>query len=202
MPKDYYTKYLTVTLANGSKKKLKFYGKTEPEAIKKRDTAEIKYKAGILTFNEKTTLERWIHEWLEVYKKPKVTSSTYHEISGIMQRVYLDQIGRLSLDSLKLSHIQRCLNELEGKSKSYIHRAYIYIKAALEKACENDMLSKNPCRGLTEPSPSVKTERRPLTDTERRLFLEAIQTTSSRCFFRDYARLWSSSSRGSCSYLV
>lgn len=181
--RGYYRKTLNITKNDGTKKQIAVYGKTIKEVDAKYNKTKAEYDAGLLVFNEKTTLNKWIAEWLDVYKKAKVTSSTYSEISGILQRVYLDKIGATQLGSLKLLHVQKCLNELEGKSKSYIHRAYIYIKAALEKACENDLIVKNPCRGLVEPTATPQIERRPLTGSERVYFMKAIQTHHRGAFF-------------------
>jgi len=181
--KGYYRRSLHITQNDGTKKRVTVYGKTKKEVDEKYHKTKSDYNAGKLVFNSNTTFGEWVDEWLDVYKKSKVTSSTFKEINGIMQRVYLDNISTTKLCDLKLLHLQKCLNGLEGKSKSYIHRAYIYAKATLEKACENDLITKNPCRGLEEPTASEQIERRPLSDTERKYFMEAMQTHHRGDFF-------------------
>ena len=48
------SKYLTILLSDGTKKKLRFRGKTEADAIAKRDKARLEYEMGLLVVNDKT----------------------------------------------------------------------------------------------------------------------------------------------------
>lgn len=179
----YYSKSLYITQTNGKRKEIRIRGKSPEEVEEKYRLKKLEYEKGLITVNSNTSFCRWVEEWLEVYKKPKVTTGTYEEIKGIMERCFVCHIGNMKISEIKLPHVQRCLNLLEGKSKSYIHRAYIYIKACFQKAWEAEMINRSPCIGLIEPNAAPKIDRRPLTPEERRFFMKAIQTHHKGAFF-------------------
>lgn len=156
---------------------------TKKEVEAKIEYIKMQQKAGLLTFNNNTPFSVWAQEWLEIYKKPKVTFSTYKEIQGIIQRFFINELVNLKISDIKLPHVQKCMNNLQGKSKSYIHRAFIYIKACFKEAWETEMINRSPCIGLEEPNAAPPQERRALTAEERRYFLEAIQTHHKGAFF-------------------
>ena len=183
MPKYLYDKSVMVTRADGSKKRIRVRGNDEAEVNEKIALIKFQEQAGLIVFNSNTPFDRWAEEWLDVYKKPKVTQGTYLEIKGILDRCFIPYLGKMKIGDIKLPQVQKCLNQLEGKSKSYIHRAYIYISACFRKAWEAEMIQRSPCIGLEEPNAAEKTERRALTPTERRYFLEAIQTHHKGAFF-------------------
>ena len=181
--KGYYRKTFSATMNDGTTKQVVVYDKDPDKLVTKYNKLKAEYDAGIWVVNSNTTLRHWVDEWIEVYKKPKVTSSTLKEIKGIMERVYLATIGDARICDLRLLHFQKCLNTLDGKSASYIHRACIYAKAAMEKACDNDMILRNPCRGLEEPIAPDPEERRPLTKPELKYFRQVIQTHPKGKFY-------------------
>jgi len=176
---------LNIVLPDGTPKRLRFTGATQEEADGKRDKAKIRYDAGLLVINTKTTLRRWYEEWRDVYKKPKVQNITLNEIERIFNKVFLPYIGNVKLCDLRSIHIQKCLNKLEGMSASYIHKCYTYIKACLNKAPQGTM-AYDPMRGIDKddlPRAKKKVPRRPLTEEERKYFLRAIQTHHRGDFF-------------------
>ncbi len=176
-------KSLFVTLPNGEKKRLRFCGKTEKEATAKRDAAAREYENGTLVLNKKTTFRRWEEEWRDVYKRPKVTSSTLDEIEGIMRRVFLPVLGEMKMGDIRLIHLQRCLNDLGGKSSSYIHKCFIYVKALFRKAWESEVVAKDPTNGLEEPVGAETEEARPLTSEEQGYLLSIARTHPHGPFF-------------------
>lgn len=182
MPDKYKRASIYITLPDGTKKQLIFTGKTQKEADAKKAKAKAEYEAGLLVVNGKTTFAAWVEEWLATYKQHKVTDSTYKEIRGILDRVYLQQIGAVRLCDLRLIHLQRCLNSLNGYSKSYIHRAYIYAKSCLDKAVDNDLITKSPARGLEEPQ-GTEGSRRALTAEEISLFVATMDKHKRGTFF-------------------
>lgn len=182
MPDKYKRASLTVTLGDGTKKTLRFTGKTQKEADKKKAKAKAEYEAGLLIINSKTTVQRWYQEWLEVYKKPKVQDCTIKEIEGIMRRVYLPYIGNVKLCDLRAVHLQKCINMVAGKSDSYISKCHIYISEMLKQAPEGT-LKFNPLKGLEKPFAKKNIPRRPLTIQEREIFLKTLKTHPKGAFF-------------------
>lgn len=170
---DYHRKNLNITSSDGHTKQLRFYGKTEKEAEEKRERAKLKYEMELLVVNSKTTFEKWRKEWLETYVKPRVSSSTCKEAEGVIRRIFAPTLDNMKLEDIRLLHVQRCLNDMEGKSKTYINRATIYIKQIFQKAHENDLILRNPTIGLTKPQ-GVTNERRALTAREIAIFKQTM----------------------------
>lgn len=174
------TKYVqrmaTVTLANGEKKRISARGRTEKEAVLKLARLVAKYENGEITINQNTTLERWSNEWLETYKKPTITKKTFENLQSRVQRYFLEYIGKMTISEIKQTHIQKCLNNMEGMSQDTIKKAYNAINEMMNKAYENDIILKNPTIGVTLPKGKPAQSRRALTPEERSLFMSAVET--------------------------
>ena len=179
----YYAKSFFIDLPDGSKKQIKVRGKSPEEVQEKFLRKKLEAENGLLIVNSSTPFSRWVSEWLETYKKPKVTSSTYKDISSMMDRCFTSDIGAMKIADIRLIHIQKCINKLEGKSKSYIHQAMTYIKACFQKAYENELINRSPCIGLEAPTAAAKTDRRALTEKELNYFMEAIKHHHRGPFF-------------------
>ena len=143
MSKLKYDRSVFITRADGSKQRIRVRGNNRKEVESRIAEIRFQEQSGLLTFNSNTPFSVWMEEWLEIYKKPKVTSGTYNEICGIMQRCFGKDLGSMKISDIRLPHVQKCLNAMEGYSKSYIHRAYIYIKACFQKAWEAEMISRS-----------------------------------------------------------
>ncbi|MEG2639678.1 MAG: hypothetical protein RR992_09300, partial [Clostridiales bacterium] len=135
----------------GTKKRIRFTGKTQKEANKKRDKAKMEYDAGILIVNNKTTVARWYTEWIETYKKPKVQASTVKDIESIFNRFFLPDLGSIKLHDLRKFHLQQSLNKLTGYSENYIRRCYVYLVQLIKDATEGSM-QYDATRGLEKPN--------------------------------------------------
>lgn len=183
MAKFLYDESVMITRTDGTKKRVRVRGNNEAEVKEKIALIKLQDKAGLITFNSNTPFERWAEEWLNTYKKPNVEKGTFIEIKGIMDRFFIPYIGKMSIGDIKLPHIQKCLNNMEGYSKSYVRRAQLYIKGCFQQAWEAEMINRSPCIGLKQPKTSQKIDRRPLTNEELRYFMEAIQTHHKGAFF-------------------
>lgn len=179
----YYSKSFFIDLPNGQKKQIKVRGKSPEEVQEKFLRKKIEAENGLLVINNNTLFSKWVDNWLETYKKPKVTSSTYNDIKSMMDRCFLQDLGSMKICDIRLIHVQKCLNKLEGKSKSYIHQAQTYIKACFNKAYENELINRSPCIGLETPTAAAKTDRRALTEKELSFFHQAIKTHHRGAFF-------------------
>lgn len=171
--KGLYEKSYNITQADGSIKRIRLSSTTREGLLAKCNKLEDKINSGEVVVNRSSTFNKWMQEWLEVYKKPKVDIAYLQEIEKILNRFFTPSIGHMSLDTINLSHIQRCLNDMEGYSDSYIHRAKVYITECFRKAEDLDIVRKSPCRGLESPKAKEKEDRRTLTDKETEYLLKA-----------------------------
>lgn len=111
---------------------------------------EAKYLSnkGMAIDNESLTMEQWSKQWLEIYKSDKSenTRKMYKEAINIYIIPYL---GKYKLKSLKQKDILYLLNIM---SENGITRrkdvVLMTINQILDKAVENDYISKNVCKGI------------------------------------------------------
>ncbi len=178
----YYTKYLTINLSDGTKKQLKFRGKTEKEAIEKMLRAKVENEQGILLLSSKTPFKKWIEEWLITYKKPKQNNFAFSNTKGIMDNVFLLNLGEMPIGNIKTTHIQKCLNTRGQNSQSDIDKVYMAIKDCFAKAEANGLIQKNPANYLEKPK-GYKNQRRTLTQEEKNIFYIVINKHQFGLFF-------------------
>lgn len=148
-------------------------GRTQEEANRKAAEKRAQLEAGKI--NESTvSFDVWFKEYIDVYKS-KVSDKTRNDYLQLYKNAIYPAIGKIPLRSIRQIQCQKLLNNLEGKSSSYVHKVFILAKGAFEAAVDNDLLSKSPMRGLKEPDAPSGT-RRALTQEERKTFLKAADT--------------------------
>lgn len=179
----YYSKSFFIDLPNGQKKQIKVRGKSPEEVQEKYLRKKIEAENGLLVINSNTLFAKWVENWLETYKKPKVNSTTLRNCKGILEKYFVSSLGHMKIADIKLMHIQRCINEMEGMSQSRINKAYNYICSCFQKAWENELINRSPCIGLEKPTAKQKENRRALTEQERSLFLKTIDSHHRGAFF-------------------
>ena len=104
------------------------YGKTEMEALQKMVELKEALKRGEKAINDKTTVDRWFREWIEVYKKP--SGITEKSLDMYMQKYngYIKPVlGSLPLKDIKEIQLQKILNEEAGKSYSHVSKLRMVI---------------------------------------------------------------------------
>lgn len=179
----YYSKSFFIDLPDGTKKQIKIRGKSPEEVHEKFLRKKIEAEQGVLIINSNTLFKKWVENWLETYKAPKVNSTTLKNCKGILDKYFVSKLGHMKISDIKLMHIQRCINEMEGMSQSRINKAYDYICSCFQKAWENELVHRSPCIGLEKPTAKIKEDRRALTAEERRIFLQAIEQHHRGAFF-------------------
>ena len=106
----------------------------------------------------------WRDEWLETYKRGKVSDSAYSSYKSVLSHLALTMPVR----EVEPMHLQRILNTLEGRSDSLIHKFVVLTKELFECAVDKGLCTSNPARRLVKPK-GITRSRRPLTIDERRL---------------------------------
>lgn len=125
---------------------------------------------------ESLTLNQWFDIWLKEYKKDKVKNSTLNNYLSIYKNHIKPSIGKMVLKDIKTIHIQKLYNELynSGMSSSTIHETVnSSLSNILKIAQDNDLLIKNPCKGVVFPERDYE-EPRVLSVTEQKIFLNIV----------------------------
>lgn len=137
--------------------------------------------------DENSTLSDWLDTWLDVYKKDNLRPSTYNSYKMVI-RVYLKpRLGRIPIKDLQTHQIQQVLNWLykegrqvkkgeppAGLSRRTVELTRTVIKAALDKAVEDNLILKNPAKGTTLPKEKRK-KVKPFTREDALRFLESVK---------------------------
>lgn len=166
--KKLYRYYLTVTAADGSKRRLAYSSTDKKEAYRKRERARAEYDAGLLTFSGKTTVRRYAETFAD-------QTHLGADDRSRLQRLLIEQIGSLRLDEVKAPNIRQCFALLEGKSKSTISKGCSLINRLFETAVADELILRNPCAKVQRPRPVETPGRRAMTEREEAVFLELLK---------------------------
>lgn len=178
-----YCKQILVGYHPDGRRKLKtIYGQTikEVEKIERK----IKTQLDNHTYIEdcKITVGEWAKIWLETYKRG-LKPNTYNVYKYCIS-AHFDEIKDISLTDLKLTHLQIIVNNIVRVPN--IRAAEIFkstISQMLDKAVENEMISKNVAKKILIPKKHRK-EKRALEDSEIKDILSLDIPLMTRCFIK------------------
>ena len=94
------------------------------------------------------SMEQWSKEWLQLYKSDKQenTKKMYNEA---IKNYIIPYLGKYKLKSIKQKHILDLLNIMTAKGITRRKEVVLMtIRQILDKAVDNDYISKNPCNGI------------------------------------------------------
>lgn len=126
------------------------YGKTPTELKDKIDKLNKQYYTNSLDTSD-ISMEKWSYKWLETYKKSneKKTQRFYRDIIRLH---IVPELGIIRLKNLKQLDIINLLNKMESqgitKTRNYTLQT---INQILNKAVENDLITKNVAMGIKLP---------------------------------------------------
>ena len=126
----YYARYY-----NNEGKQISVYGKTQKECLDKLKIAIKDEKLNISKTGKlkPLTLESWVQQWLQLFKKDKVRKSTYEDMEHRLTKYVLNQsISQMYLKNITAVEIQELLNNISaGRMREHI---FTYLKDCLTKA--------------------------------------------------------------------
>jgi integrase len=106
--------------------------KTRNGAIKKRKELKAMLDAGIVPGAISIRLDRWLDEWLETIKKPKVDPGTYRYYELVVRKYLKPSIGHIRLDRLTTADVRR-MHAAQSSSRN-AQKAHQTLVAALNDA--------------------------------------------------------------------
>lgn len=168
--------------ANGRPKYKSFFDDVKKNALKRANEYIVETNnLSSVPEGEDILTGDYVHMYIDTYKKNKIKPSSLSRDYGICNNQIKKCIGGYSISKLTTSIIQQhMINALtnDGYSLSTIHKAYVLLNEALNKAVQENRILKNPCLGVTLPSKSVvkPKEIEILTDEEVQKFLEVAST--------------------------
>lgn len=145
-------------------------GKNEKEALKNMVIKQRDLEEGKVAVSGNMTVKVWAEKAVEIYKtnQAPITKEKYIQR---MNHCIIEQIGNMTLKSVKPIHCQNVLNLQAGNSKRQINEVAQTLNFIFKKARENNLIISNPAENLTKPI-GTKTSRRTITDVEREHILK------------------------------
>ena len=170
------------------------YASTEKELAQKESVLKSQLSQGLYVDSCDDTLAQWSRKWLETYKKNK-SYNTYSSYKNIVENhIANSNIANIKIQDIRLSHLQQLINDEADRG---LTRTLILLKCTLsqifDSAINNDILSRNPTRGLEMPK-NERREKRALSADERKAIELAPFTTKQRAFV--YLGLYAGLRRG------
>ena len=140
--------------------------KTERELWRKVDEKQRQLASGTLVTNENTPVSKWFADYLETYKKPRVTPKTMHQLKAYVENYINPAIGTMRMKDVRPTALQKIMNSCAGQSTSQVVKLRDLIRAAFRQARIDRILIYDPSEGITMPDTTSGTHR-PLTAQER-----------------------------------
>lgn len=143
-----------IDFATGKPKRISYYAKTKPEAVKLLHQTEYD-----IHFNEhidptSITLEQWMDIWLNTYMKNSLKQSTYTSYAGYIRNHFAPSIGKIKLKDISSILLQEFYNYKisdEGLSPKTIINMNLCLHKALKQAVLDKYLTFNPCDAVNLP---------------------------------------------------
>ncbi len=160
--------------SHGTTKYRQFYGKTQKEAIHKREEARARENAGLVFEASRTTVGEYLDRWLIESVKDSVKPGTYDSYSDLVRRHVIPALGRTKLKNLTTDQVRRFRRSKldEGLSTRTVQYLLFLLRKALQQAVEDGLIPRNVAHGV-KVSQAGKEEVRPLSPEQSRRFLEA-----------------------------
>lgn len=149
-------------------------GKTEAEIDGKIAVLKYQITNGEHFINSSVKTSVWAQNWLETYKKGKVSDAWLKDMTQMLDNRVVLVIGNQRLKDVKSIQIQSIMNDMAGMSQSYINKMYHIINEMFQTAVDNDLIAKNPATNIKLPKSKPAEERRSLTKHEIDLLLKSL----------------------------
>ena len=121
----------------------------------------------------KTSLSKWLNEWLNVYMRASIKEQTYNTYKMVIDKIVGSLIGDVQLKNLTPIMIQHAFNRMADRyAPSTLRKVKSILSMAFRVARQNAMLDKDLLSGLKLPrlqKPRIES----LTAEEAKLLLNA-----------------------------
>ncbi|MBE5968771.1 MAG: site-specific integrase [Lachnospiraceae bacterium] len=121
----------------------------------------------------------YANRWLKLFKANK-SPKTYDMYQSAVNNYLLPSLGMLKLKDVQKSDIQNLVNENYAKQRT-CEIIVLTIKQILEFGCEEEILSRNVCKGIDKPK-KKESKKRALTKEETAAILSADFTEREKAF--------------------
>jgi len=165
--------------ADGKPKRKLVYGKTQREVKEKANELRLQHSMGIRLDND-ITVGEWADTWLRTYKSG-VENRTMEMYVWIIKKYVVEPLGSIKLKDVKAAHIQTIINDNSHKEVT-IKKIRNTYNQMMEQATINDLIIKNPVKGVKLPAIQKTTNKRALTSEEIEMIKSLQLSEKDKCF--------------------
>lgn len=147
-----------------------FLKKAEAEKARDCVIAQLHDKRYVAHRNVK--VEELLKYWLEYEMRPRqgFTANSYATYKNCIEKHINPSIGKLKLQALNQGHIMKMFNHLVKKYPSMLKVAKPVLNTAIEFAVSKNLVTQNPCDGITLPKGTKKNDYHVLVVNETRTY--------------------------------
>lgn len=149
-------------------------GATQREADQKAALRLADLQRGAVAASRMTVAEWW-PEYLATYHA-RASEKVRRNYDSIYKYAIAPYIGAKTIKSVRGAELQKILNNLSTRSESYAKKAILLLRGMFRVAADNELIPRDPSRGLILPEAVPEVPRRELTPAEREAFLKAARS--------------------------
>jgi integrase len=156
--------------------------KTKSEALTWLRNMQDEVDNGLLFENTKLTLEQFMKDWL-VSIEQNLRYNSFFQYRQITNQYIIPHLGKQKLRDLKSEHIQKMYNDMvqQGRGNRTIQLTHSILHRALEQACKQGSVFRNPDDATIPPKPRQK-EMQFLDEEQVQRFLITAQAMNDRFY--------------------
>lgn len=160
-------------------KRQSIYGKTLKEVKNKLAKAIADDIRHTNIINEKTTLDDWYVQWMDVYKKPVIRKNTKRHYEHIYKTKISPTLGKERLTDITKLKITSMINKLneQGYQWETLHKVKVLLSDMFDKAMEDEFVVKNPAKSVRLPKNKPAREIKALSKEDQETFFECASGT-------------------------
>ena len=150
----------------GGRTNLSFYGKSEGEALEKRDRARRDLLDNPRSFDAKrVTLGEYLERWIEGPLRDAVATKTRDDYAWICRKHLIPELGHVRLQELTAEHLDDLYarKRREGYSTRTVGYVHSTVRVALQRAVKKRLIPFNVARDADPPPRSAYEEDEKLT---------------------------------------
>jgi len=145
---------ITVENADGTKRRVYFYGRTQAEAKAKVAAARARVGRGEPVRDATRTVSDWLAEWRTTFLRASDRAESTKDLYAGLTAGHVEPvIGHLALGQVKPSEITRVLLHMEqlGRAGSTRRSAYAALRSAFDDAVIDGLLAASPVLRVKRP---------------------------------------------------
>lgn len=165
--------YYRTRIADADGKYVSLYATTREELYKKQLEAQRKV-ANIIYHRENPTVSEYCEKWLLMHSA-KVSKQTLQGYRSYMQKYVMDPLGDRLIQDITTDDIRLAMVPLSQKSVNAYNLVNMLVKSVFKSAERSQVISYNPCVGISPRGGCPQRKKNPLTDQQAQALLEAIR---------------------------